>query len=173
MFCCQKVSRWRPAIHQTKEEYFTHQISSHSLECAITQGVERRISFVQRISSYPVDSNEKKLMTRAYAQRPTKFFELGLILLIAQNKKFDLLKIISKDCFTHRSEIENRLWMNVVCIRSPTARGSLNCLADWPRGTTDWPLALFLLVGLTMPKCAARCICTIRSSFSWIESNTG
>ena len=52
----------------------------------------------------------------------------------------------SKGFFTHTSEIQKRFRMNAICIWPPTTPRSLNCLADWPRGTMNWPLAAFLFV---------------------------
>ena len=37
-------------------------------------------------------------------------------------------------------------YRSIICIKSQTAFGGFNCLADWPRGTMDWPLAAFLFV---------------------------
>ena len=74
--------------------------------------------------------------------------ELKWIVFIAHNKQisFDFSTMNSKDYFLHHSEIQSRFQLNIIRLRSQTARGILKGLTDWPRGIMDRPLAAFLFV---------------------------
>ena len=73
-----------------------------------------------------------------------------------QNIKFWFFPKWNRKIISHTLEIQIKRWMNVICMRSQTARGCINCLVYRPKGTMDWPLGdvsvFSTLGGLETPK---------------------